>query len=375
MKKIISGALALALTLGATSHSQAQEIYSSDGSTIIYGNSLADLGERLGKLGEELGERLGKLGEELGEGLGESLGNLSVELGSLGEEIAEGIENGDIDGNIYINGKRISSKDFDKSQQRFRGSGNIITEQRTVPSDYRGIRTSRAIKVTLEDRSGSTAIIRADDNVMPHIKIEDNGGILEIKIDDKIRSINNITAEVSLPKSANINLLEASSASRINVNYTIQSSTLEIDAASAANIYISKADVNSCDIEVASAAHVKGSIIASRCEIEASSAAHARLQLLTKSCEADASSAAKIVLSGEAGLLSADASSAADIDAANLKVLNKGIASASSGADIKVQAGESLSAEASSGGSVRYKSENDLNIHIKKSSGGSVRKM
>lgn len=289
-------------------------------------------------------------------------------------DFAEAIENGDIDGNVYINGKRIGGKD-NKSQQRFRGSGRIITEKRTVPADYRGIITSRSIKVTLEDRLDPTAIIRADDNVMPHIKIEDRNGVLEIKIDEQIRTINNVTAEVSLPKSEAISLLEAASASHINVNYTISSSSLEIDAASAANINISKADVGSCVIEVASAANIRGSIIATSCEIEASSAANARLQILAGKCETDASSAAKIILSGEAGTLSADASSAADINAVNLKVLNKGVASASSGADIKIQAGKSLSADASSGGSISYKSENDLNIHIKKSSGGSVRKM
>ena len=262
-----------------------------------------------------------------------------------------------------------------KSQQRFRGSGRIITEKRTVPADYRGIITSRAIKVTLDDRTGSTAIIRADDNVMPHIKIEDRNGVLEIKIDDSIKTINNVTAEVSLPKSEAISLLEAASASHINVNYTIKSSSLEIEVASAANIDISKADVGNCEIEVSSAANIRGSIIATSCEIEASSAANARLQILAGKCEADASSAAKIILRGEAGTLLADASSAADIDAVNLMILNNGIASASSGADIKIQAGKSLSANASSGGTVHYKSEKDLNIHIKKSSGGSVRKM
>ena len=289
-------------------------------------------------------------------------------------EFAEAIENGAIKGNVYINGKRIGGKD-DNSQQRFRGSGRIITEKRTVPADYRGIITSRAIKVTLEDRLDPTAIIRADDNVMPHIKIEDRNGVLEIKIDDSIKTINNVTAEVSLPKSEAISLLEAASASHINVNYTIKSSSLEIDAASAAEINISKADVGSCDVEVSSAANIRGSIIATSCEIEASSAANARLQILAGKCEADASSAAKIILSGEAGTLSADASSAADINAVNLKILNNGIANSSSGADIKIQAGKSLSANASSGGTVHYKSENDLNIHIKKSSGGSVRKM
>lgn len=354
----------IALVCGYAPQAQAQTIYSSDGSVVtITSDQLAELGERLGRLGEELGESLGK-----------DLGSLGEELGQLGVDLAEAIENGDIDGNVYINGKRIGGKD-DKSQQRFRGSGRIITEKRTVPADYRGIITSRAIKVTLEDRLDPTAIIRADDNVMPHIKIEDRNGVLEIKIDDSIKTINNVTAEVSLPKSEAISLLEAASASHINVNYTIKSSSLEIEVASAANIDISKADVGNCEIEVSSAANIRGSIIATSCEIEASSAANARLQILAGKCEADASSAAKIILRGEAGTLSADASSAADIDAVNLMILNNGIASASSGADIKIQAGKSLSASASSGGTVHYKSEKDLNIHIKKSSGGSVRKM
>ena len=342
MKHILSFIAAVALICGYAPQAQAQD-NNSKGSIIVNGTEL-------------------------------DIDNFVESIEDAATEFAEAIENGAIKGNVYINGKRIGGKD-DNSQQRFRGSGRIITEKRTVPTDYRGIITSRAIKVTLEDRLDPTAIIRADDNVMPHIKIEDRNGVLEIKIDDSIKTINNVTAEVSLPKSEAISLLEAASASHINVNYTIKSSSLEIDAASAANINISKADVGNCEIEVASAANIRGSIIATSCEIEASSAANARLQILAGKCEADASSAAKIILSGEAGTLSADASSAADINAVNLKILNNGIANSSSGADIKIQAGKSLSANASSGGTVHYKSENDLNIHIKKSSGGSVRKM
>ena len=343
MKHILSFIAAVALICGYALQAQAQD-NNSKGSIIINGTEL-------------------------------DIDNFVESIEDAATEFAEAIENGAIKGNVYINGKRIGGKDSDNSQQRFRGSGRIITEKRTVPADYRGIITSRAIKVTLEDRLDPTAIIRADDNVMPHIKIEDRNGVLEIKIDDSIKTINNVTAEVSLPKSEAISLLEAASASHINVNYTIKSSSLEIDAASAAEINISKADVGSCDVEVSSAANIRGSIIANSCEIEASSAANARLQILAGKCEADASSAAKIILSGEAGTLSADASSAADINAVNLKILNNGIANSSSGADIKIQAGKSLSANASSGGSINYKSENDLNIHIKKSSGGSVRKM
>lgn len=345
MKRFFYFLAAATLIMSSIVPAQAQD-RSSRGTIIINGKEL-DI-DKYAEIIEQAAETVEKTMEEVAKDM---------------EDAAEAIEK---DAAINFNGR---------GDQRLRGSGNIITESRLVPADYHAVVTSRAIKVTLEDRTGTTAIIRADDNVMPHIKIEDRNGVLEIKIDDKIKTINNVTAEVSLPKSEAISLLEATSASHINVNYTIKSSSLEIDASSAAEINISKADVGSCDVEVSSAAKIRGTLIASQCEVEASSAANARLQILASKCEADASSAAKIILSGEAGTLSADASSAADINAVNLKILNNGIANSSSGANIKIQAGKSLSANASSGGSISYKSENDLNIHIKKSSGGSVRKM
>ena len=279
------------------------------------------------------------------------------------EQAAEAIEK---DAAINFNGR---------GDQRLRGSGNIITESRLVPADYHAVVTSRAIKVTLEDRTGTTAIIRADDNVMPYIKIEDRNGVLNIKIDDEIRTINSMTAEVRLPKSTNISRLEAASASHIDVDYTIQSAKLNIAASSAADINISKADVTNCIIDASSAANVRGSIKATECYINAASAAKAKMQILANSCYADASSAADITLSGEAGTLDLEASSAADINALEATALVKTSADASSGANIKVNAGKALSANASSGGTVGYKSEHDVNIHIKKSSGGSVRKM
>lgn len=279
------------------------------------------------------------------------------------EQAAEAIEK---DANIKINGR---------GDQRLRGSGNIITESRIVPADYHTVVTSRAVKVTLENREGTTAIIRADDNVMPHIKIENKNGVLKIKIDDEIRTINSMTAEVRLPKSVNISRLEATSASHIDVDYTIQSAKLYAEASSAADINISKADVTHCNIHASSAAKVTGAIKATECNINAISAANAKVQILANTCYADASSAADITLAGEAGTLYLKASSAADINALSTKSLVSTSADASSGANIKVNAGKALTADASSGGTVAYKSDHDVNIHIKKSSGGSVRKM
>ena len=258
------------------------------------------------------------------------------------EQAAEAIEK---DANIKINGR---------GDQRLRGSGNIITESRIVPADYHTVVTSRAVKVTLENREGTTAIIRADDNVMPHIKIENKNGVLKVKIDDEIRTINSMTAEVRLPKSTNISRLEATSASHIDVDYTIQSAKLYAEASSAADINISKADVTHCNIHASSAAKITGSIKATECNINAISAANAKVQILANTCYADASSAADITLAGEAGTLYLKASSAADINALSTKALVSTSADASSGANIKVNAGKALTADASSGGTVAY---------------------
>lgn len=285
------------------------------------------------------------------------------EVAKTMEDATEAIEK---DANIKIN---------NRGDQRFRGSNNIITQTRPIPATYRGIEVSRAVKVKVEERTGTTATIRANDNLMPYIKIEDNGGILEIKIDDEIRTMNNITAEVYLPKSEGIEVLSATSASEIDVLCTIKSENLRIEASSAADIRFTRSENTSCRIEVSSAASAVGSVKATECRIKATSAADAKVQLLVNECYADASSAADINLSGEAGTLRVEASSAADINATNVKALVETIADASSGADVKVHAGKALKANASSGGTVAYKSDHDVNIHLTKSSGGSVRKM
>lgn len=351
MRRFIILFVTATLLLGSRSTAQAQSIY------LAYGDREITLDEK--KLENYLDHVTNKV-EEAVEQVEKSLEKFEKEA----EKFEKEIEKGEF--------KIVIEND---NKQRFRGSGRIITETRPVPADYHGVEASRAIKVTMENRTGSTATVRADDNVMPFIKIENDNGILEIKIDEEIRTINNVTAEVTLPMSTNISHLEAESAARINVEYTITSTRLNIEASSAADINIAKAYVTHCDIESSSAANVTASIKATECHMEAASAAKVKANLLVNECYADASSAADITLSGEAGTLNLQASSAADIKATEIKALVKTSADASSGANIKVNAGKALSANASSGGSVGYKSEHDVDIHIKKSSGGSVHKL
>lgn len=260
------------------------------------------------------------------------------------------------------------------SDARITGSGNIITRRVSI-ADFSRIETSRAVHLVVEKRSGREAIIEADDNIMPYVIVEVDGGCLNVGIDDDIKSLNNVTVKVTVPSDGNISAISASSASRVTVETEIKSPKLMLDASSAANINITKSDVGTCSIDASSAANVEGAIKADNCVIDMSSASDVNVALLAVRCDVTASSASSATLSGEAGDIDLSASSAAKVDAMDLNARNAA-ADASSGGSIKVTCMKSIDASASSGGSVKYAAKGDLDPELRHtSSGGSVKKL
>lgn len=260
------------------------------------------------------------------------------------------------------------------SDARITGSGNIITRRVNI-ADFSRIETSRAVHLVVEKRSGREAIIEADDNIMPYVIVEVDGGCLNVGIDDDIKSLNNVTVKVTVPSDGNISAISASSASKVTVQAEIKTPKLMLDASSAANINITKSDVGTCSIDASSAANVEGAIKADNCVIDMSSASDVNVALLAVRCDVTASSASSATLSGEAGDIDLSASSAAKIDAMDLNARNAA-ADASSGGSIKVTCMKSIDASASSGGSVKYAAKGDLDPELRHtSSGGSVKKL
>lgn len=260
------------------------------------------------------------------------------------------------------------------SDARITGSGNIITRSVNI-ADFSRIETSRAVHLVVEKRSGREAIIEADDNIMPYVIVEVDGGCLNVGIDDDIKSLNNVTVKVTVPSDGNISAISASSASKVTVETEIKSPKLMLDASSAANINITKSDVGTCSIDASSAANVEGAIKADNCVIDMSSASDVNVALLAVKCDVTATSAASATLSGEAGDIEITASSAAKVDAMDLNARNADV-SASSGGSIKITCMKSIDASASSGGSVKYAAKGDLDPELRHtSSGGSVKKL
>lgn len=280
---------------------------------------------------------------------------------------------GNSDAVTYSNGNINIEINEQNRPNRITGSGNIISKTIPAIESYDAIKASRGIHVVMNESEGEKIVINADDNIMPYVVVRKEGNSLHIGIDENIKSINNVKVQVVLPKNQNINELQVASAASIKINATIEGRSLSLDAASAGNINIAKADVDFFDADASSAAKISGTVKSNDCYVDASSAADIDLTILAVQCDSNASSAAKITLNGETASFEGEASSAAKIIAKGLSVRAMADASASSGAKISVNALKKLEAKASSGGVVAYVHNNDLEKHISQSSGGRVK--
>ena len=261
----------------------------------------------------------------------------------------------------------------DDNPKHIKGSGNIISKTIPAITSYDAIKASRGVRVVMEEREDDNITIKADDNVMPYVVVRKEGNSLIIGIDKNINSLSNLNVKVFLPKNSNLNELKATSGATININTTIESRTLSVDASSAAIVNFAKADVDFFDADASSAAKISGTVKSNNSYVDASSAADIDLTILTVQCDSKASSAASIELKGQVATFNGDASSAAKIIAKGLSVRTMADASASSGAKISVNALKKLEAKASSGGVVTYVPNNDLIKNTSQSSGGRVK--
>jgi hypothetical protein len=114
-------------------------------------------------------------------------------------------------------------------------------------------------------------------------------------------------------------------------------------------------------IDVSAGAKVTGSdmLKASEMELEASSGGHLSVQIECDALEAEVSSGGSISVSGKADGISAEASSGGSFSGAELATQNADL-DASSGGSIKVMVSKTLKAEASSGGTIKYKGDPEL---------------
>lgn len=263
----------------------------------------------------------------------------------------------------------LTAEKSEAAPARVKGSGNYVDKEVTV-APFDEIKASRGIRVTVIEGEQGKVQIKADDNIIEWVTAKVDDETLHLGIDSEIRTLSNVRIEITVPSHGRLEELRASSAAAIDCQVPLKNEEVELSASSAGQIKASLM-AETCEIACSSAGKVKAEVKCKECEIEASSSGKVEATLAVQVCDVDASSAANIDLEGAAIYCEVDLSSAADLEASKLAVQEYDI-SCSSGADADILCLDTLKAQASSGGAIRY-SGSCKNITRKTSSGGSIR--
>lgn len=253
-----------------------------------------------------------------------------------------------------------------------KGNGKPVSKQIAFTESFSAVSASRAVKVKLVAAPAGTIGIEADENVIDHVQIRTKGRTLHVTIDPAYTSLSNINVTVTVPTDGRLTELEASSSAHITAEPVIRGTKVSIEAASAAVIEAT-VEAEACDIDAASAGKIRTKVKGGSCNIEASSAAAVGAALAVEACTIELSSAAKARLTGAALRSSIETTSAAKLNAKEFAVKRCTI-DASSGSKAEIYCLERLSADASSGSSILYRGDCEVN-HAGTSSGGRVRKL
>jgi hypothetical protein len=233
----------------------------------------------------------------------------------------------------------------------------VITEDngplkhKEVTGDFDEIEVSQAIDAEIIKSDVEKVVISAPQNIIDEVLVDNDGGSLHIHYKKGIRVMNshNVSAKIYTKDFSRLN---ANSAANITVKDKFTQEKTHIEVSSAGSIS-GNLEANDFDISVGSSSNFNGKIWAVDLDIEASSGA-------------------SIDVSGKAKTVDVTSSSGASISAKEF-VADTVSAEASSGGSVQISASSSIKAEASSGGSVNvYKKGNVISVTKEESSGGSV---
>ena len=209
-----------------------------------------------------------------------------------------------------------------------RGNRNVVSEDRSISSNFDVIKVQQGIHLYLTNDNSTELRVEADENIIELLITEVKNNELKIYFE---KNVNRAKARNVYLSTDDISRIKTSSGAHVKSENTLQVNSLELDASSGSSI---KVYVNADEIISSS------------------------------------SSGADIDIFGKTRSLSAKASSGSSIDADELEAVDA-YAKATSGANIDVNISGILTAKANSGGDIDYEG-NPKSVDKDTSSGGSV---
>ena len=211
-----------------------------------------------------------------------------------------------------------------------KGNGNIQVENRTLNQSFNAIKASQGLEVYITQGNEESIVIEADENLLELIKTEVKDNELRIYAE---KNIGYAASKKIMVTFKDVSKITSTSGSDVISTNTITTDYLELNTSSGSDM---------------------------------------KLTVNTSTLHCDSSSGSDLKLSGNTEKLVADASSGSDIRASELIAISSQV-KATSGADITVNTAKELTADANSGGDIKYYGNPDK-VHKTDSHSGSITK-
>ncbi len=236
-----------------------------------------------------------------------------------------------------------------------RGNSSYLNGESRNVGDFTGIQVSTGVNVVFKQESPTSVKVTADADKLQYVITKVENGILKVYIDNKgVKNLKfkNLSVSVSSPRMENIQT--TSGASFIVVN-TIREDNINVEVSSGSNINGKFNVADNMNISVDSGSNIRAGVTAGKIALKGTSGSNTNLE-------------------GTAGMGMFEVTSGAVCKAENLSISNA-IIESSSGASISLAVKNRLKVEASSGASVKYKGNPEIESNISKESGGSLKQI
>ena len=205
----------------------------------------------------------------------------------------------------------LFSCNFDINFTGVKGNGNVQLENRTPNQSFNAIKASQGLDVYLTQGSEESIVIEADENLHNLIKTEVRDNELRIYAE---KNIGHASSKKIIVTYKDLSKITSTSGSDVLSTNTITTDYLELDSSSGSDM---------------------------------------RLDINTQTLSCHSSSGSDLKLSGSTEKLIAKATSGSDIKAGGL-ISQSSHVTANSGADITVNTEKEITADANSGGDIKY---------------------
>lgn len=187
------------------------------------------------------------------------------------------------------------------------GSGDISSQKRDL-TDFNAIDVGGAFQVEIVAQQDFSVEVEADDNLLPMIRTEVDGGVLKIETDGRISPTKPIRIRISAP---DINTMDISGVAAVTAT-GMKNAKTSVDLSGKSTLSIS-GQTDKLVVEISGASHLDAEELkAVDAVIDASGASRTKVNL-TGDLRADASGASSIIYSGTPGDVEKSSSGAASI--------------------------------------------------------------